>query len=249
MNEEIKFERDEVFNPEDYLYFYRSTLTSERLKEEIDFLVQFLSLSKPMKILDLACGHGRHANKLASLGHHLTGIDITKGFLDLAEKEAKEREVEVTYLQEDMRSISYKESFDRVYAMFTSLGYFAELENENVFRNIFNALAPNGIFCFDSHNRDSFLTYHLPFIVKEREGNFMIDHNQFETLSGRNHTKRTIFRDGHKKSFEFSVRFFNPTEISCLFYKIGFSTCDFYGGWDGTRLQADSKRMIVVAKK
>lgn len=81
---EVKFDFKEVFNPEEYLYFYQEALSSERKQKEIDFLVKYTKLDKPLKILDLACGHGRHANTFASLGHSVTGIDVTKGFLELA---------------------------------------------------------------------------------------------------------------------------------------------------------------------
>ena len=87
---EINFE--ETFNPEEYLYFYRDTLTSERLKKEINFLVKYAELDRPLEILDLACGHGRHANALAQLGHKMTGIDITDGFLKLAKKRSLKAE-------------------------------------------------------------------------------------------------------------------------------------------------------------
>ncbi len=65
-----------------------------------------------MKILDLACGHGRHANRLAEITFNVTGIDIMPGFLEIAKKDAIERGVNVIYIQQDMREIIFAEEID-----------------------------------------------------------------------------------------------------------------------------------------
>ncbi len=246
---DVKFDFEETFNTEEYLYFYRDFLTAERLKSEIDFLVKYAELDRPLEILDLACGHGRHANALAQLGHKVTGIDLNEGFLKIAKKEASKQNIDVNYLHEDMRNINFREAYDRIFVLFTAIGYFDDDQNEKVFKLIFNALKSNGIFCFDSHNRDTYMTYFLPSSVVEREGNYMIDQRRFDSLTGRCITKRTVFYKQSIKNFYQNVRFYNPTEITKLFKQIGFSSIEFYENWDGKPLGQDAKRMIVVAKK
>lgn len=244
-----KSDFDETFNAEEYLYFYQTILTSERLRQEIDFLVAHAELDKPLEILDLACGHGRHANALASLGHKVTGVDINNAFLELAKREAAKLNCQVEYIQHDMRQLDCHNAFDRVFVLFTAIGYFDDDENENVFKNIFRALKPDGIFCFDSHNRDSYMAYFLPTSVVEREGNFMIDQRSFDSLTGLSMTKRTVIFNQIAKTFQFNVRLYNPTEIIKLFKQIGFSSVAFYENWQGKLLGQESKRMIVVARK
>ena len=65
---EEDFDFDAVFDVDDYLFFYRDTLTEEVSQRQVDFLVEALDLDEPCDILDLACGFGRHANRLAALG-------------------------------------------------------------------------------------------------------------------------------------------------------------------------------------
>lgn len=248
-HEGLAFDFKNVFNAKEYLYFYQDTLNVERLKREIDFLIRYAELDNPLEILDLACGHGRHTNALAQIGHQVTGIDFNQDFLKIAQEEASKLGIKVKYIHEDMRKINYNNVFDRIFVLFTAIGYFDEDQNEEVFKNIFNALKPNGIFCFDSHNRDTFLTYFLPSSVVEREGNFMIDQHTFDSLIGRCITKRTVIINQLTKSFQYNVRFYNPTEIVKLFKQIGFSSVKFYEDWNGTPLGHKSKRMIVIAKK
>lgn len=160
------FDFKEIFDA-DYLYFYEPLFTEERLQREIQFLAQKTNLNEPKKILDLACGHGRHANRLSQMGHLVTGIDSSAVFLNLAKKKALELGLKVHYLEKDMRLIDYDNAFDRVNILFTSFGYFEDVENEKFLKKIYKALQPGGIFCFDSYNRDTFLVYFKP-ISKER---------------------------------------------------------------------------------
>ncbi len=248
-NKGLEFDFENTFNAEEYLYFYQNILTSERTKKEIDFLIKYAEIDHPLEILDLACGHGRHANVLAQLGHEVTGIDYTQEFLKIAQEEASKLGVKVNYIHMDMRKIDYSCIFDRIFVLFTAIGYFDDDQNEQVFKNIFHALKPNGIFCFDSHNRDTFSTYYSPSSVVKREGNFLIDHINFDSLSSRSVTKRTIIYNQLTKSFQFSIRLYSPTEIMKLLKKIGFSTITLYEDLNGKLLGPESKRMFVLARK
>ncbi len=148
------FSLEIVFEVDDYLFAYQDDLTDERSDKEVASLVKLLELSSPMKILDLACGFGRHTNRLAALGHSVTGIDYMPGFLTLAQEKATEMGVQVDYQQGDMRHISYHEAFDRVLLLFTSFGYFEDSENEQVVNNMAHALKSGGCLMFDIPNRD-----------------------------------------------------------------------------------------------
>ena len=88
-----EFNIEDVFEVEDYMYFYSEKLTEERTDKEVNFLVRVPELDKPKRILDLACGFGRHAIKLAELGHNVVGIDMMEGLLDITRKSANEKEV------------------------------------------------------------------------------------------------------------------------------------------------------------
>ncbi|HSB67602.1 MAG TPA: hypothetical protein VLD65_13575, partial [Anaerolineales bacterium] len=68
-----EFDFAAVFDVDDYLYFYGEMLTDERTDTEVRALVGMLELDNPKRILDLACGFGRHSNRLAALGHTITG--------------------------------------------------------------------------------------------------------------------------------------------------------------------------------
>jgi 2-polyprenyl-3-methyl-5-hydroxy-6-metoxy-1,4-benzoquinol methylase len=105
MEKEVVFDYDAVFDVDDYMYFYSEFLTEQRSQSEVDALVELLALGQPQRILDLACGFGRHANLLAARGHQVVGVDLYAGFLEIARKNALEWGVQVDYRQADMRHL------------------------------------------------------------------------------------------------------------------------------------------------
>jgi 2-polyprenyl-3-methyl-5-hydroxy-6-metoxy-1,4-benzoquinol methylase len=125
------FEFSEVFN-EDYLYFYCPDL--EKVSDaHAETVWRLLDLQPGMEVLDLACGHGRIANRLAQRGARVTGLDATPLFLEHARRDAEKRGIEVDYVSGDMRSLPWPEHrFERVLSWFTSFGYFDDTDNQKV---------------------------------------------------------------------------------------------------------------------
>ena len=243
------FDFEAVFDVDDYMYFYGDMLTDESSERQVVFLTDALALEQPMDILDLACGFGRHANRLAALGHRVTGVDLTPGFLEMARQDAQQRGVQVDYCQGDMRRLEAVEAYDRVLMMFTAFGYFEDDENLLVLQNIARALRPGGLLIFDTQNRDVFLKGFLPAIVTEKEGNLMIDRSSFDGLSGKLYNRRIVIRNGVRRDKPFFVRIYNPTEIRDLLHRAGLEPYQFYSDWNGAPISVDARRMIVVARK
>ena len=240
---------ENVFEVEDYLYFYQDNLIGNVLDQQVSALQAYLHLDSPMKILDLACGFGRHANRLAALGHSVVGIDYTPGFLELARKDANAAGVRVQYLQGDMRTIKNKHEFDRVILLFTSFGYFSDEDNRQVIQNAAEALLPGGLLCMDIPNRDARAINLSQSTIVEKEGNLMIDRHSFDPLSGRWINNRIIIRDGIRKDKPYFIRLYNPTEINYLLLGAGLQIVELYADWEGQPLCVDLRRMIIVARK
>ena len=245
----LEFDCSAVFDVDDYLYFYSEALTDERTEKEVSALVRLLVLDQPKKILDLACGFGRHTNRLAKMGHKMTGVDITPGFLEIARQDAVRKGVNVHYQQDDMRSITFDNEFDCVMILFTAFGYFSDEENLKVLTNTRNALSPGGFLIFDTNHRDTFLKRMQPFFVVEKEGNLMIDRMSFDSLHGRLYNRRVVIRDGIRKDKPHFVRLYNPNEIQALITRAGLVVEHIYGGWEAQELSQESNRMVVIARK
>ncbi|MBN2018091.1 MAG: class I SAM-dependent methyltransferase [Candidatus Cloacimonetes bacterium] len=248
-NKESKQDTVDVFDPQDYMYFYGNVLTDERTDKEIQFLVEELGMNKPMSILDVACGFGRHSLKLAKLGHHVTGIDRMDGFIDAAKKRAEYEGLKINFIKKDMREVEFNEEFDRAFLLFNAFGYFSDDENLEVLKNISKALVPGGLFCFDTFNRDAFLKDFLPYYVYEVRQDLMIDRNTFDPKTGRLFDDRVIIRDGIRKDVPFSMRLYDYNEIEKLIEQGGMKVDAIYGDWQKSPFTMESKGMKIIAKK
>ena len=91
--------------------------------------------------------------------------------LDRARSDAAAREVDVDYVEGDMRALPRPdERFDRVVNWFTSFGYFDDDENRQVFHEAHRVLRPSGRLLIENNNLVQLLPRWLPAVITEREG-------------------------------------------------------------------------------
>ncbi len=115
----------DLFRRGDYYRGWVSALiTSELTTQQVEFIADVLGLPAGARILDLCCGHGRHAVPLAQRGFAVTGLDLSAYHLRLARKAAREAGVRVRWLRRDMRDIPSQGEFDAVINMFSALRVF-----------------------------------------------------------------------------------------------------------------------------
>jgi SAM-dependent methyltransferase len=241
-----RFDTDDAFD-EDYLYFFAEAL-DEKSDADVDVIWKTLELEPGMEVLDLACGHGRIANRLAERGARVTGLDRTPVFLEAARRDAAARGVEVEYVEGDMRELPWEERFDRVVSWFTSFGYFDDEANRAVLGGVHAALKPGGTLLIECNNLAELLPRWLPAVVLEKGDDMVVDRHVFEPVTGRGDTERTVVRDGRVRRFAFSVRMFVAAELGDWLREAGFDEVRFYDG-AGEPLTAQGRRMIAVATR
>jgi SAM-dependent methyltransferase len=238
------FDRAGIFN-DDYLYFYAERLSEAATRDEVAHLRSISGLQPGERVLDLACGHGRISNRLATLGAQVTGLDATSEFLRLARAEASELGVTVDYVEGDMRHLAWEAEFDLVVSWFTSFGYFGDEDNRRVLAEVHKVLRPSGRVVMDLNHRDDLMRRYLPCVVVERDGDLMIDQHAFDPLTGRSNVTRTIIRDGQVRRSQFFTRLLSFTELRDWLEAAGFTYVNGYG--IGGPLTANSPRMTVTA--
>jgi SAM-dependent methyltransferase len=237
----------EVFG-EDYLYFYEDFLDDDLSNAQAELIWTTLRLSEGDEVLDVPCGHGRIANRLAERGARVTGVDADAFFLSRAQEDAAERGVEVEYVQADMRELPWTERFDAVVNWFTSFGYFDDEGNRAWLEAVRRTLKPGGRLAIDVHSRDVFMRNLGSAAVIERDGDLVVDRHRFDVETGRAHTERWIVRAGTVRKTEYSVRFYTFTELRSLLLDAGFSSVEGVGH-DGEPLTLETRRMIVIATR
>src|SRR3954453_4518506 len=108
----------QAFFGEDYLRIYGPFLSPERTEQEVEGIVKLFALPSGSTILDLCCGHGRHAIPLAQRGYHVTGQDLSAVFFQRARADAVARHLQVRWVHSDMRTIPFENEFDAIINIF-----------------------------------------------------------------------------------------------------------------------------------
>jgi len=249
---------------EKYLKTYIDTVTPELTKRQIPFLLKYLQPKKGAEILDLACGYGRHSIELAKLGYKVTGLDFSKHFIDIAQKDAKEQEVKVNFICDDMRNLSFVNRFDAVINMFTSFGYFEdENDNELVLRKISRALKPGGKFLIEINNMVGKLARALHEGKIDRRTGFLIIAKKDKLSNGlivttkdelnpatmRWSITRTWKENRKVKSYKTNVRIFSLPELGNMMKRNGLRVEKIWGDMQGSPFGFDSRRLVVLARK
>lgn len=116
----------------------------------LNHLIDYLKPSAEARVLDLACGRGRHAIYLNKLGFDVTGVDLSPVSIEEASKNASDK---LHFYIHDMRKLLSTNNFDYVFNLFTSFGYFRHNhENELVIQNVAKTLKPGGVLVIDFLN-------------------------------------------------------------------------------------------------
>ena len=150
---------------------YYHILYKERNDEEaqllMDNLTQYLNLPEEARILDLACGKGRHAIYLNSLGYDVTGIDLSENSITEASAYANEK---LHFKVHDMRE-TCDEKYDAIFNLFTSFGYFDDdADNLKTLKAIHNSLTETGFAVIDFMNADYVIDNLVPEEIKTVDG-------------------------------------------------------------------------------
>jgi len=242
---------DDLFDPAEYLYFLESTLAAEDTPKQCDFIEAVLRLDKGAKVLDLGCGHGRHAIELAARGHDVLGVDLVEGFLDVAMEAAKKRDIKLGLVHGDARGFQSDAVFDGVVCLFDAFGYFGDDGDEQVLLNMFAALVPGGRLLLDLRPREILGRMPAVSVLDKGNGDMMIDRHQFDVETGRLVDRRTYVRDGRARTVAFSVRLYTFTEMRRLLQLVGFEIAGFYAGYDlaASPPNVASTRMLILARK
>jgi ubiquinone/menaquinone biosynthesis C-methylase UbiE len=239
-----------LFEADSYLLFHDSITPPARRAQEVAFIVRELGLDKSMSLLDLACGHGRHANLLANEVREVVAIDRNVRFLELARYEAERLGVQnVNYCERDVREIMFEATFDRIILANTVFGLFSDSENAKLLGKVAKALRSGGYVCLDVVNRDTILAGFNPHGVTEVNGAYMIERLSFDPHTGRMSNDRVYFREGRAIKAPFSLRLYNYTEMASILTHAGLRIIAARADWTGGDFNAFSKRIMLIAEK
>ena len=227
---------------------YYHILYKERNDEEaqllMDNLTHYLNLPEAARILDLACGKGRHAIYLNSLGFDVTGADLSENSIKEASEFANEK---LHFKVHDMRE-TCNEKYDAIFNLFTSFGYFEDdADNYKTIKAIHNSLTETGFAVIDFMNADFVIENLVADEVKSVDG---IDFHIQRYYKDGHIFKEISFEDeGQNYHFTERVQALRLEDFEKMMEEAGIYLLDIFGDYKLRKFYKNqSERLIMIFK-
>ena len=226
----------------------------EDTNRQVDFLIKQLHLKGTKKILDLACGFGRHSLEFARRGYDVTGIDITPAYIDYANEQAKKENLNAKFICQDIRTITFDKEFDVVLNMADgAIGYLEDDgENHKIFSVIAKALKNGGKHFMDIMN-GSYAQTHFPCKLWdagekgltlsafewEKDRKTLI-YGQVDYMYG-----EALYKPEMKEGNP--IRLYSLDEITEIFCKLGLRICNSFADFSGKPSSDNDIQLMVYS--
>lgn len=237
---------EEAFRGE-YLRVYPHRDDASAAREVAAWVGLLPGLGPGRRVLDLACGAGRHLRALAGAGAAATGTDLSPDLLAEARRQGSHRLVRC-----DNRRLPFRGGiFHAVTCFFTSFGYFeAEAGDAAVLAEAARVLAPGGGLLLDLMDPASVRRDLVPESAREEHGLRIVERRGI-SADGRRVEKRVTLRGPEgERSWTESVRLYDPGEVEGMAAGAGLRPRGRFGGHDGTPwVGGRSPRCVLVLQR
>lgn len=212
-----------------------------------------------VRILDAPCGIGRHSVHLAKMGYRVTGLDIAPLFLDRASRLAAAVGSTPEFVRGDLRNIcesleDRQGSYAAILNLWTSIGYWGEEVDREIFRQFHTLAAPNALLVVDTVNHDFLVKYFARFGREEWGDLVHVEERDWDAGTSWMNANWTFYaRQGedlvHKATVPISHRVYAPHELKRQVESAGWRTLGLFGSLAMEALVPDRPRVVLVARK
>jgi SAM-dependent methyltransferase len=226
---------------EEYLHLYphRDAVEAERA---VALILERVGFAPGWRVLDVACGAGRHARAFEAAGARCVGLDLSAALLRIARGSTG-----APLVRADMRALPVRPgSMDLTVNLFTSFGYFErDSEHAEALGEMVGTVRPGGWFVIDFLNAAAVRARLVPCEAQWLDGTRVTVHRSV-SADGR-YVRKTI-EPASGRRFTERVRLFEPVQIAAMLAAAGVTVRHRFGDYDASSLTADSPRTILMGQ-
>ena len=152
---------EELFQIHEFATY--SDVAASLTNNEVDFLEMILNLTPDMRVLDLACGNGRHLLGLARRGYHVDGVELATPLVNQLSAQIAAEQLPARVIAGDMRKLDDLGMYDVVLIMNSSLGFFSDFEHQQLLNDLADHLVPQGrlvLQCINPYQIGSYMQHY-----------------------------------------------------------------------------------------
>jgi SAM-dependent methyltransferase len=121
----------------------------QTIQKSVDWLTASLDLQAGDSVLDLGCGPGLYAARLAEQGLHVTGVDYSRRSIEYATEFARQSNLDIRYRYQDYLTLDDEGEYDAALLIYGDYCPLAPEQRKVLLTNIQRALKPGGYFVLD----------------------------------------------------------------------------------------------------
>ncbi len=217
---------------------------------EVDKILDLTNPGPSSKILDVACGPGRHSLELARRGFEVTGIDRTEPYLEQARASANEQNLYIEFIQDDMRSFIRQSTYDLALSIYTSFGYFEKAaDNLQVLANIFESLRPGGRLLMELTGKEVLARIFRERDWREYKDIIFLEERKVVDNWNRIENRWLLIYPDRRLEYRVDHWLYSSSELELMLRSVGFDVVEVYGGLEGTPYDNLANRLVVIAYK
>jgi SAM-dependent methyltransferase len=229
---------------------WQTVIPPEATSAEVEFFERVLELPPGARVLDVPCGHGRHALELARKGYRVTGVDGSPELLGAAERRAAREAVAVELHFRDMRDLPWSGEFDAAFCAGNSFGYFEPPGDRVFLEAVARALHPKGRFLLDSGwiAECLFPEFRERLDLESAGIRFEVE-NRYEPRTGCVESRFTATRGDRRESRPGRHRVYTCAGLIALLSEVGFDEFETFGTPAGDPFVLGSHRLLLLARR
>ena len=227
---------------EEYLRLYPHRDDADA-RRAVELIARTVGLQPGWRVLDVACGAGRHAKAFVDVGARCFGLDLSATLLRVARQVT-----DAPLIRADMRQLPIRPaSMHLTVNLFTSFGYFdRDAEHRTALEEMISTVRPGGWFVIDFLNPAAVRRQLVPEELVQVPGQ-TVRVTRSVSPDGRYVCKSIHAREG--KQYLERVRLFEPEQITGMLEGAGMRVRHRYGDYQGSSLTADSARTILMGQQ
>ena len=235
------------------------TAAASRPGIELDRMVRNLTdhgLAGPdVRVLDLGCGPGLVAQRLAAGGAIVTGVDLSEGSLAWARDRAAEAGLDIEYRHQNFLEIDDEARYDIVLQSYGELSTFSDEDRDRLFGIAHRALVPGGHLVFDVSTPAQFRDEHP---TREwqaesgglwRPGDHLVLSERFDFPDGLHCRQYLVIDDDGVTTYRMWYQTYDAGSLTAALARSGFTVEQVWGSLAGDPYDERSEWLAVVARK
>ncbi len=227
------------------------------MDESIAWLAAKAGINSRSRILDLGCGPGLYTAEFAAKGAKVTGIDVSENSIGYAVKTAREKALDIEYVNGDYVVVDFPGQYDLVTIIYDDYCVLKPGDRRTLLKKVLHALGDDGLFVFDVLSRNYFdETPEKQSCTHHESGGFWYpeEHFVFEQIVKYEDEKvilqkNTVIGKGDSFTICNYLKCFETDEILRELSENGFRTLEYFSDISGRAYDGHSKEIALVNKK